>query len=307
MKQPIGTIDARWIGKAFSQDADLALPVRPRLIPELVRIPIGQDGWLFAGGVSTEVIRGKSARAILPKVLPLFDGRRTLDEIAKVDGEISVRTLHDIASLLFSRGLVEEGSSVPIPADNDLSSFIGRFIDVSRHNVNRQKALSRLAASSVAIFGAPELADPLSDEMRESGVGRVECGASVPAGAPCDLSILISTSSDGTEKLLPAATMTSEKVFLLRLGSHEAHIGPLFIAGVTSCMRCFLRLYPHPAHAPEGPVAQYWVGLSALHVFATLAKIGSGRFLRQFRVISIGESGEMSQETRLSVRTRRVS
>ncbi len=48
---------ARTMGRSFVTDPDLELPVRPRLIPELIVCEFEQDGMLFAGAQTTQVIR----------------------------------------------------------------------------------------------------------------------------------------------------------------------------------------------------------------------------------------------------------
>src|SRR5207253_9961343 len=102
------TVDANWIGRAFADDRDLRLPERPRLIPELLVLPVGADGLLFVGAEEEQVIRGRSARGALRSLLPELDGRRTLAELAQAL-PLSATQLTGMVSLLFSRGLLEDG------------------------------------------------------------------------------------------------------------------------------------------------------------------------------------------------------
>ena len=154
MKLETQRVDAQTMGVAFVTDPDLRLPRRPRFISELVAVPF-EDGVLYVGGEQGQVIRGRSARGTLQRVVPVLDGTRTLDELAAAfPGD----RLRDVVSLLHSRGLLEDG--VPVPRDGTLSEvgrFVGRFVDVSRANDNRDEALARLAATTVGISGPPPL------------------------------------------------------------------------------------------------------------------------------------------------------
>jgi SagB-type dehydrogenase family enzyme len=305
MSTQANVVDARWIGRAFATDRDLFLPARLRLIPEMVVVEYGTDGLLFSGGEQLEVIRGKSARTLLMRALPLLDGSRTLEEIAGSEPGLSRKTLHDIVSLLFSRGLLEDAApegdeEIAYP---ELGSYAGRFVDVTRSNRNRQEALARLEASSVAVLGAEGLAAAFVEQLREHGIGQVKLARKLRNAAKADLAVVISTGDlKDVERLVREVSQACPRVLLLRFGSAEAHIGPMFHAGATSCPACFFRTHPHPEGVPESALAAYWSGIGSLQVFHTLAKLAPSRTQREFRVLRIDEAGEMRQESYASVR-----
>ena len=82
---------------------------RPRLISELVVEPYASDGLLFAGSENLELLRGRSARTLLERVLPLLDGTRRVQDIAALLPSVPVEHIQSVVGLLFSRGLLEDG------------------------------------------------------------------------------------------------------------------------------------------------------------------------------------------------------
>jgi SagB-type dehydrogenase family enzyme len=304
MNSQNNTVDARWIGRAFANDRDLRLPVRPRLIPEIMSVPAGDGGLLFFGGENEQLIRGKSVHGVLPRVLPLLDGRRTLDQITALSGAVDRRALHDIVSLLFSRGLLEDGAPHSEQASSlgEVESFLGRFVDVTRSNRNRGEALGRLAGASVAVFGSQLLVNACVGQLGCSGIRYAACGE-FSASRRCDVSIVISTGDlSDADGLAREASRKGRRLMLVRMGQSAAYIGPMLYPGLTSCVECLLRLHPHPQGSPGPHLAQYWVSLATLQVVHTLAKLAPRR-QREFQMLSIDEAGEMKQTTYECVRT----
>jgi SagB-type dehydrogenase family enzyme len=300
MRNGLDFIDARRMGQTFATDRDLTLPVRPRLIPELIALPIGEDGVMFVGAEEPQVFRGRSARRLLLRLLPLLDGEHTVDQIAERQPAFRPSDLHDMVSLLFSRGLLEDGRpQEPVPESLvDVASFIGRHIDASRCHSSRTAVLQHLTAATVSVVGPKPLAELLAAELRTSGVGsvRIQDGAPIPS----TLTIVLSTgaTSDIAARFEPDA---SAKTLLIRLGHNEAHIGPLLIDGVTACPTCVARVHPHPDGEPDVHQATLWIGLASLYAFLALSQLPPSLTLRGFRVQRV-EDGALIEETRLAVR-----
>ncbi len=292
-------VDARWIAGLFSRDPDVTLPERPRLIPELAAVPYGADGILFAGSENTEVVRGQSARTLLPRVLPLLDGSRTLRALAEALPDIPPQHVIAIVSLLYSRGLLEDGRPVA-PAFPHVAAFAGRSIDSSRMNRNRDEAMARLAAARVRVSGPPEIATMVVRDLRDSGVLDIEAGSDDSA----DLAVFIAGGDDAVDPdAIDRVVQSGGRAYVLGLGACEALIGPLFLRGLTSCGRCFFRNFPRPAGAADPLFAQMAAGLAGLQIFHALSRIGPGTLHTTFRILRIGDDGGWTQESRLAPRT----
>jgi SagB-type dehydrogenase family enzyme len=270
----------------------------------MVTVPYGDDGLLFVGGENAEVVRGRSTRTVVQRILPLLNGHHTLDEIAALPDGAGRHLLHDVVSLLFSRGLLEDGAQRGIdpPGRSELASYLGRFADVTRSNRNREEALSRLASASVSVFGVEHLVDRMLSQLHASGMDGALRGK--PSSVRSDLAIIISTGErQEVEQIVPEALQGSRGAFLLRFGERTAHIGPLLSVGSTCCPRCFFRIHPHPVGSPEADYADYWTGLGALQVLHLVAKLAPSRMHREFRILSSDEEGDLHQTTCISVRT----
>jgi SagB-type dehydrogenase family enzyme len=302
--QTTNVVDARWIAQSFSRDPDMSLPERPRLIPELVAVPCGADGILFAGAETTELIRGKSTRTLLPRVLPLLDGTRTLPELAQSLHDVPPQHVIGVISLLYSRGLLEDGRPGE-QAFPHVAAFAGRYSDASRVNRNRGEAMARLAAARVRVSGSPAIASMVMRDLRDSGVGDVELAdAGIANDEPADLTVFIANGDDPVDPdAIDRVVRDGGRAFFLGLGTREAQIGPLFLEGVTSCCRCLFRAFPRPAGPTDPLFARMAAGLAALQIFHALSRIASGALHTTFRILSADEHGVWTQEQRLAART----
>lgn len=292
-------VEAWRMGQSFAADPDLSLPERPCLISELLVLPIDDDGLLFVGAEEPQLLRGRSARGKLVRLLPLLDGTATLSEIAVAHPTFSLRQLHDMVALLFSRGLLEDGPGIQAPADlADTAAFVGRHIDVTRRHSGRAEALRSLAEANVRISGHPAFAEALAEELRAAGLRDIRTGEDDRA-APASLTICVSTGATEDRPAFPAGA--GARLMLVRLGAGEAQIGPLLIEGVTACPACVAAAHPHPPGDPDAIAAAFWIGLAASQAFAVLAGLAAGPAMRGFRAIRF-EQGELAEEMRLPVR-----
>jgi SagB-type dehydrogenase family enzyme len=277
-------VAAGWMGRSFARDIDLSLPDRPRIIPELLRAPLGEDGLLFFGGEHSQVLRGRSVRTLLPRVLPLLDGTRTIRDVAEAAG-IPLRHARDVVSLLASRDLLEDGACAPGTDRAPVRSFLGRFLNVSGVDRNRDRAFERLASTRIRVDSPTPLRDALVTQLHDAGVRDVVGGDD--AGPPADLAVLVTTGDQADPGAQCArAWDRGERTLLVRLGADEAQVGPFIQRGESICPGCLERVHPHPRSAPEGELARYLVALAGAQVVTLASKIamgGSQRGLRVFR------------------------
>jgi SagB-type dehydrogenase family enzyme len=291
MKSLVRRVEAAWMGRAFAHDRDLQLPKRPRLIPELIVVPLGDDGLLFSGGEHDQVVRGKSLGA-LHAVLPVLDGRRTLDELARDVRTVPRDHLVSVVSLLCSRGLLEEGHPADGAATGDVASFLGRFVDATRANSSRHDALARLAAARVQIYGPTPLAEVLRDALTASGVSHVMTDQTMTE--PTLEVVLV-----GHDAWFTPPRRAPQRL-MLRFGASEFHVGPLLTQGVTSCEPCLARLHPAPSGAPDPDVALFFSGVIATQVIGILARVTPPPPQATFCAYTLDPHGQLVGETRLT-------
>lgn len=289
MKLEIERVSARWMGDAFATDGDLSLPAHPRLLAELVAIPFG-DGLLFVGGEQSQVLRGRSARSVFEQLGPLLDGTRTIDEISRLVPRLGRPVVHDVVSLLCSRGLLEDG--VPSRRDvreESVGRYLVRFLDVSRVNKSRDAAFARLATTSVGVTGPRPFVELAAMALAASGF------ANVLPGADGDVNLVLSTGSERH------AARAGTKALMVRLGSNMTHLGPLLVPGITACPSCLDRTHPHPIGDPPPADALYWVGAAVTQLTLAISDIVVPVSPRGFLVYRRSAAGEWTRAGRVAV------
>jgi Nitroreductase family len=292
-------VDVRDAGRWFRVDRELSLPGTPRLIPELLVVPLGDDGLMLAGGAEPQVFRGRSARGLLLRLLPLLDGRRTLPELAERCPTVAPGDLRDVIGLLASRGVLEDGGTEAPPAElEDVAAFAGRMIDASRRHPHRLAVLGRLAASTVTVVGPATLAAAMAEELRAAGVGTVRSGGGA-AGSEA-LTVVLSTGA-APERSGAHRPPSGGRTLLVRLGHDEAHLGPLLVDAVTACPSCVAAAHPHPDGEPDALRAAFWIGLAAHQAFLALSGLTPAAAVRGFRTQRF-EGTALAEQDRLAVR-----
>jgi SagB-type dehydrogenase family enzyme len=285
MKPAVQRVDAEWMGHAFARDRDLRLPERPRIIPELLVLPFGGDGAIFFGAEDDQVVGGRSARRVVEELRRHADGTRTLAELATVVPSLSAEHLRSALTLLASRGLLEEGEVQAPAAEDELGdtrAWLGRFVDVTRSNRNRDEALERLRTSRVRLLGPATLLHALGRELEAAGVPLVDAGPT----------LTVAVSDEQT----PPPTGTGP-VFSVRLGAEEAEVGPLLAPGRSACPRCFARMHPQPRGVMDPDRARYFISHAGLQIVQLLAAIAQPALAGTFRAYRF-DQGELVSEQR---------
>jgi len=302
----VDQVEAQSIHRLFLQDPDMALPRHPRIIPELLVSTIDPDGLMFVGTERAQVFRGRSARGLL-RILPLLDGQRDLQAIARELPEVGLLKLQSIASLLYSRGLLEDG----VPSDDstdvfsNVRSFLGRVCDVSRSNRNRGVAFARLQDAAVGIVARTEFAQLLREQFLASGVGSVNIDTDLDSHTTDSYDLLVFVVTGGRAEILERvnhAMSRGQRCLLVCLGDTQAFLGPLFVPGVTSCGDCFLRAHSLPSGEPGRDLAEYWLSIASLQSVHVLSQTAPGKTHMGLRVLRVDSQQEMVQEARLSPR-----
>ena len=90
----------------------IAAPNRPLLAPWYRLVGDG-DRLLLEHAQSVVVLEGAAVRILLPRLLPLLDGTRCVDDLAERLGEAARPAIVAALGLLAERGLVIDGPDVP--------------------------------------------------------------------------------------------------------------------------------------------------------------------------------------------------
>lgn len=301
MNAEVLTLSADDIAARFENDPELEPPQYPRVPPEILVLPFGKSGLLFEGAESTQVLGGKAARALLPRLLPLLDGTNTAEQVCEKLPGVSLAIVKQSVALLYSRGLLEHGSSpAPQAGLEDLDAFAGRLIDVTRANLNRGEALQRLASASAFIAGSGRASSVVFDALSTCGLRSLEI-LSDPSRCRGRDGLLIAVFEPGDDPTpwFRAAQADGMRVLHAFCSSEGIEVGPLFAPGKSACYECFRRIYPQPG-GESAPDFGFWAGVVANVAFELLSSIGLPRVFNSCDYHRRTEVGPLHEDRRIA-------
>lgn len=275
------------------------VPQLPLLKPwyRLLETP---DGLLLEHGRSTVCFGGAAATRLLPALLPLLDGSRTVDEVVAVLGRPVGAAVEHALGLLARHGLLTEGPSPGAASPTRLERtalFLAQVAPLPPARIRE-----RLAEACVLLEGDAELAAAAGRLLRRSGV------ACTKAEEPATL--VATAAARAGDPLLDQrnALALERRTPWLPFGCFDgaaATIGPLVVPGETACYRCavlrrdassgctaeLVSLRQVPVRAPIAPtlvaavaavVAERilrWVGFGDPRLPGSVATVAVGRRL----------------------------
>jgi SagB-type dehydrogenase family enzyme len=287
-----GRLSATQMAYAVATDPQFRLPVRPCLVPGLVRVLL-PDGLAFLGsGNRHSALRGRTAVSLIPRLLPSLDGTRTSAELAETHPDVAESTLNACVSLLYVSGLLQDGPAGTdvelIPAE--VAGYLGRNLDTTRVNRNLDEACQRLAQTRVLIAGPESLTVRLRTELAAAGVdthGWAGPAENLGAG---DFVVGV---DDGNVEALAELDDAGRRAGIAWLrtasGARTAEVGPLFDARHTCCYRCFAEGRTGPSGEPSASRLSAWAGLAATEIVHLLSRVGTTAALSGCAVFDLDE------------------
>jgi SagB-type dehydrogenase family enzyme len=219
------------LGRAAETLAELRLPERPRFVPELVLVPIEGGGVHVLGGDALS-LDGASAAWVVRKLVPLLDGTRTFDDLAR-ELAAPAESLRDALHLLHMHGMLEELGGAPDLAVRDdrdgQRSFFARYLRVTGLHANRWRAQEALERTRVAIVGDAEPRELLARMLAEHGVSVVADGEEV------DLHVAIASAAEQERLVREQGSRGASWLFA---DTRALTIGPLTVLGSSACPAC---------------------------------------------------------------------
>jgi len=158
------------------------LPIKPRFLREIVVAPCN-NGIVADGTGRFVVLQGNATKVLIPDLIRLMDGTRTIDELYSALDTVPEQDVRAAISALTHSGLVaDSGETVEevAEANRDSLSFLERFISVANHTRNGVEAYSRLQSSNIALISAgrsTERTERLANLLTSTGAGSVTCFA----------------------------------------------------------------------------------------------------------------------------------
>jgi bacteriocin biosynthesis cyclodehydratase domain-containing protein len=207
---------------------------RPHLAPWYRIADLG-DALAVEHGQAVVRLDGAAARKLVPRLLPLLDGTRTVDEIVECLGERIRPAVEHALQVLAERRLLLEGPSQP-DGEHTVARFLAALVRKPEAELG-----GALAAARVAVAGAGPMAAEAVRALRGAGVGEVvradwtavpACDLAVAAPAPEEVDRL----GSWNRSALAARTTWLQ---LLPFDGRFAAVGPLFVPYETCCHACY--------------------------------------------------------------------
>jgi bacteriocin biosynthesis cyclodehydratase domain-containing protein len=218
------------------------LPPRPALKP-WYRLLHDDDRLLLQYGETVVAFEGRAVRRLLPALLPLLDGTRSVDEIVQLLGPPVRRAVEHALALLDQHGLLTEAAAGPL-ADSERRSaeFLAATDPAGR---SPAALLDAIRAARVVVAGSGSLALEVASSLRRSGLRQLE---QLPLAAPTSelgRFHLAVAAPEGEE--LPCLSDWNEASLAVALRWLQVlpfdgvlcAVGPLYVPGDTGCFECF--------------------------------------------------------------------
>lgn len=290
-------IAAEAMARAVTFDPQFAMPRRPHFPAELVVIPM-EDGLLIDGADDKQLLRGKATRNLLPRLLPLMDGTRTLEQLAEALPKVPGESIRNAVALLYTRGLLEDSAADPqdidaATCDQQTLAFFRRHVDVTRFNRSALEAMAHLARAQVAIYalGVNALAARaiIQQQLQQAGINSVQYsewgtdpGSLLTEQAGKRLVIVLVEGEDDQHLLQELDERCARsKIPWLRAAvnpvAQMGELGPYFERGETACFACFARsISPLAPRAPQHAASldvRLWANMLAIEAIYLLSRI----------------------------------
>jgi bacteriocin biosynthesis cyclodehydratase domain-containing protein len=218
------------------------LPSRPALKP-WYRVLQREDKLLLQYGETLVSFEGRAATRLLPALLPLLDGTRSLDEIVQLIGPAVRQAVEHALGLLQEHGVLTEPALDAVTEPERRSAEFLAATDPRGRTT--AELLATIRAACVVVAGAGPLAADVASSLRRSGISDLERLALPAEGAELSGFQLALAVPSGEE--LPRLSAWNEAALgagmpwlqVLPFDGLFGAVGPLYVPGETACYECF--------------------------------------------------------------------
>ena len=224
-------------GESVVEEA--SLPLRPRLKP-WYRVSAGGGGTVLRYGGSVLEFEGRAASRLLPHLLPLLDGTRTVDEIVSGLGEPIRPAVEHALRVLDGRNLLTDAAPAGLdPEPSRTAEFLAATDPAGRAAASIVETLGRARACVVGTSAVAELANGL---LADAGLRRVQrLGWDEPA--PGGALALVAPSGEEVPLVsgwnLRALAAGTTWLQVLPFDGMLAAVGPIFVPSESACHECY--------------------------------------------------------------------
>ena len=205
-----------------------ALPTRPVLKP-WYRLSVRETTAVFRYGGCLLEFEGRAAARLLPHLLPLLDGTRTIEEIVAELGEPIRPAIVHALELLAERHLLTE----TMPACRTVEFLVA----TDTYGRDAAKVAAALSRARVTVIGSGRTAEEIARLLADADVAVVD-----DEDTPVDLAIVAPAAHElarvraWNERALERETTWLQ---VLPFDGSIAAVGPIFVPYQTACHECY--------------------------------------------------------------------
>jgi bacteriocin biosynthesis cyclodehydratase domain-containing protein len=204
------------------------VPPLPLLKP-WYRVLALEDRVLLEHGRAVVVFEGAAARTLLPALLPLLDGSRSVDAVCSRLGAPVRPAVENALQLLAENGLLTGG---PRLAADDARREVAESLLAESAGADALEVAARLATARVVVLG---------DEERCDGLGRLLQRSGVAAAQGADPSADLTVVGPGEDRRAWNGRALENGGAWLPFGAFDGlvtAVGPLVVPHETACWEC---------------------------------------------------------------------
>jgi bacteriocin biosynthesis cyclodehydratase domain-containing protein len=190
----------------------------------------------FAGSVLE--FEGAAAKRLLPHLLPLLDGTRTVDEVVGELGEAVRPAVEHALSLLRAHDLITAGTPPDAAVGGRRTTELLAAVDAAGRTLADLHA--RLVAVEVRVLGTGPAAQPVARLLQASDVLAVDRLAWDDEPPVDGLVVAVPRSEELADLAAWNRRAVGPWLQVLPFDGRLAAVGPVFVPGQTACHECFL-------------------------------------------------------------------
>jgi bacteriocin biosynthesis cyclodehydratase domain-containing protein len=283
---------------AETESAESGLPRLPYLAP-WYRLTRDDGRLVLSYAHSAIVLEGAAVAKLMPILLPLLDGRSTVEEIDQRLGAAAGPAVRNALRTLADRGVLTDGPPIagaaPAP-DAEAARLLAATVG---NGLTEARGKAVLEGSHVSVIGGGITATEIDRLLRASGLEKLDRLDWDARGSGLEGVDLVIAAPEPSELLLleqwnqTALGARQPWLSVLPFDGRIAAVGPLYVPGQTCCYECFRRrraanltmderdywaLESAPAAYPSAPPLQSMAaGLAATLALRWIGERASGQ------------------------------
>jgi bacteriocin biosynthesis cyclodehydratase domain-containing protein len=235
--------------------ASVNLPALPYL-PPWYRVATEAGKVVLEYGQRVVCLEGRAAERLVPALLPLLDGTRTVNEVVQLLGEPVRPAVEKALDELSAHGLLAEGPPLAADVARPVAGTAELLASLRPGAGPLEETMASVAGCSIAILGDGAAGAEVARLLRSSGAhverGEMLDGADLAVCAPAAAEL--PRLRGWNEQALDARQPWLQ---ILPFDGRYAALGPLYLPGDTCCYECFrLRRWANLDGADELPLLE---------------------------------------------------